>query len=667
MPEGEVAPAATAMSDDLLTLSMIVKDEEATLARTLATVRPFVDRWVILDTGSKDRTREVIRREMAGVPGELHEGTFVDFATTRNRALDLAGEATEFVLWLDADDELVGGEALRAFLERERAAQGQDREAYFVRVEMGARFDSPRIFRARAPKPWRFHGAVHEVLTCPDRPPPVHRVPDAMIRRAPGASSVEKSRRRWERDLKLLRRALERDPNDARSAFYLAQTYLWLERHDQAEAAFRRRIALGGWAEELYQAHVGLARIAVARGAPWPVVQARWLDAHTVAPHRAEPLLEIARHYDALGQHALTFLFAELAFHLPLPVRDVLVVDEEAYTWRAADLVGTSAYWIGEFAVGEAAARKASEARPDDERLRKNLGFYLARAGATRAAPAKAIAPPAVEAAPERADLRRIPYEACPLCDAKELDQVRVADCTGHPLYQPGLPAEQRWVRCASCAHVFVDGYFSEAALSLLFSGANPHQLPGHEVEASRYVSARMIERVLAVRPGIGGRWLDVGFGSGSLLTTAAEFGWEVVGLDRREQSVERMRERGFEAHARGLGDFHPEARFDVISLADVLEHLPFPRTALRQAWELLNEEGLLFVSMPNADSFLWQELDRAGTNPYWAELEHLHNFGRRRLHRLLEACGFVPRRYAVSERYRACMEVVAERAAAGG
>jgi hypothetical protein len=50
--------------------------------------------------------------------------------------------------------------------------------------------------------------------------------------------------------------------------------------------------------------------------------------------------------------------------------------------------------------------------------------------------------------------------------------------------------------------------------------------------------------------------------------------------------------------------------------------------------------------------------------NPYWGEIEHYHNFGRRRLYALLEEHGFEPARYGVSFRYRACMEVIARRSA---
>jgi glycosyltransferase involved in cell wall biosynthesis len=362
---------------DLLTLSMIVKDEVKTLSRTLASVKPYIDRYVILDTGSTDGTQDLIRRELAGVPGEVREEPFVDFATSRNRALELAGQDTEFLLWLDADDELIGGKQLRAFLERERPNRSKDREAYYVRVDIGIRFDSPRLARTRAG--WRFRGVVHEILMHPERPPPSHRVPDVIVNHLPGGDSAARSRRRWERDIKLLGADLERDPSNTRTAFYLAMTFLWLARYEEAEPAFRRRIAMGGWAEEVYESKMALARIAAAQARPWAEVQERFLDAHAFAPHRAEPLHAVATHYDGLGQHALTFLFARRGHEIPLPVQDSLFVDEAVYTWKLADLVATSGFWIGAYELGEAAARQALRNCPGDPRLERNLGFYVER------------------------------------------------------------------------------------------------------------------------------------------------------------------------------------------------------------------------------------------------------------------------------------------------
>lgn len=91
-----------------------------------------------------------------------------------------------------------------------------------------------------------------------------------------------------------------------------------------------------------------------------------------------------------------------------------------------------------------------------------------------------------------------------------------------------------------------------------------------------------------------------------------------------------------------------------------MLEHMPFLKDGLRAANRLLRTGGVLLVSMPNSESFVWQAMTEQNENPYWGELEHHHNFSRTRLYALLEECGFGVARYGVSERYRVCMEVVA-------
>jgi hypothetical protein len=65
---------------------------------------------------------------------------------------------------------------------------------------------------------------------------------------------------------------------------------------------------------------------------------------------------------------------------------------------------------------------------------------------------------------------------------------------------------------------------------------------------------------------------------------------------------------------------------------------------------------------MPNYDSPLWRDLDGRNENLYWGEIEHFHNFSRERLYGLLTEFGCSVKRFGVSERYRACMEVVAAR-----
>ena len=62
-------------------------------------------------------------------------------------------------------------------------------------------------------------------------------------------------------------------------------------------------------------------------------------------------------------------------------------------------------------------------------------------------------------------------------------------------------------------------------------------------MERQRPVSARMVER--AARYAQGGSWLDIGFGNGSLLFTAEEWGYVLVGLDLRKDNVHALKQLG--------------------------------------------------------------------------------------------------------------------------
>lgn len=87
---------------------MIVKNESHVIRRCLESVAPFIDSWVISDTGSSDDTREIIQAFFAekGIDGELLNNVWQDFATNRNYSLVAARQRADYVLVLDADEFL---------------------------------------------------------------------------------------------------------------------------------------------------------------------------------------------------------------------------------------------------------------------------------------------------------------------------------------------------------------------------------------------------------------------------------------------------------------------------------------------------------------------------------------------------------------------------------
>jgi len=255
----------------------------------------------------------------------------------------------------------------------------------------------------------------------------------------------------------------------------------------------------------------------------------------------------------------------------------------------------------------------------------------------------------------------RIPFGKCPLCECPELANAARGDVSGHPLYHPSLERIVQWKRCTACGHVFTQGYFSDEALKLVFRSTHENQQAGSDLEKQRYLSAHIVEKVLPYASS--GTWLDVGFGNGSLLFTAQEYGFTPLGLDLRAENVKAMAALGIEAHCKDLCELSMDGACAVMSMADVLEHARYPTKTLQAARRLLSDTGVLFVSLPNMESMVWTTMDRQRANPYWAEIEHYHNFGRTRLYALLAEMGFEPVRYGISERYRAGMEVIARKA----
>lgn len=104
-------------------------------------------------------------------------------------------------------------------------------------------------------------------------------------------------------------------------------------------------------------------------------------------------------------------------------------------------------------------------------------------------------------------------------------------------------------------------------------------------------------------------RILDVGCGDGLFFDRLIELG-EVHGL---EPAGELLDPAGKHRHRIRVGPFdetfEPGMRYSLVLMLDVLEHLPDPVGALRRAWSLLDEAGILVVTVP-AFNLLWTHHD---------------------------------------------------------
>ncbi|TPK53356.1 hypothetical protein FJ546_30335 [Mesorhizobium sp. B2-4-19] len=305
-----------------LCLNMIVKNEMANLQRCLGAVVDHIDCWVIGDTGSTDGTQDFIKSFFAArsLPGELHEFPFHNFEQARNAALDHAYAsplAYDYLLFDDADMELMVEDA--GFRSRLDSAGYR----LLQRSDSGLAYWNTRLVRRDAGA--RYHGVTHEYLDVPEG---VQELRGAWYKdHASGSNRVDK----FERDAKLLLEALDKDPENQRYWFYLAQSYRDAGRTAEAAVAYAKRAAMGGWDEEAWNARLQGARCLRKLGdEPGFIEQA--LAAFNQRPQRAEPLYDLARFYRDKGMNHASALFSEAGLAIKRPEQDILFIEDYIYT-----------------------------------------------------------------------------------------------------------------------------------------------------------------------------------------------------------------------------------------------------------------------------------------------------------------------------------------------
>lgn len=224
-----------------LAVCMIVRDEQAVLPRCLASVHGLFDELCVVDTGSVDATPSILEEHGACWVRDTScngpDGRIADFARARNRSLGLA--TADWVLQIDADEVLTAGhDRLRELLVGRTGSIG------VTVVSGGARWASGRLFRridARA-----YVSTIHEYL---DHTGGYSVERDIVIENRPDKTGKESSRERNER---LLRQELDRDPTQGRIWHYLGNEAYRARDFAEAATCFRRAVELANFRHGLY-------------------------------------------------------------------------------------------------------------------------------------------------------------------------------------------------------------------------------------------------------------------------------------------------------------------------------------------------------------------------------------------------------------------------------
>ena len=144
-----------------LCLNMIVKNESHIIKDTLTKLLkmvPSIDYWVISDTGSTDKTKEIIIDffKERNIKGEIFDDEWKDFGHNRTKALEHAFGKSKYLLVFDADDEICGDFVLPELkLDSYHLLFGDENGTSYTRTQI-----------VNNKKKWKYVGVLHEMITC---------------------------------------------------------------------------------------------------------------------------------------------------------------------------------------------------------------------------------------------------------------------------------------------------------------------------------------------------------------------------------------------------------------------------------------------------------------------------------------------------------------------
>jgi glycosyltransferase involved in cell wall biosynthesis len=357
--QGEALAHAVLDPAKTVTVCAIVRDEEAVIARMIRCAHDVLGARlagvILADTGSVDATIATARRaahELA-VPIVVRHHKWQNFAANRNMLLELARRlAKGFLLLLDADMTLEG------------EVGPLDGRGYMVEFSQGDDLVSTwQPYLIHRDTPCRYIGKIHGALEIDGLPKLVGA--KLVHRPEPGRAG-----RRLNLAREMLEQEVAENPEDARSVFYLAETYRDLGMDAEAVPMYARRAEMTtGWPEEAY-----ISRMEAARLSNDLEGMMRAFESH---PRRGEALYHLLGMLRARGMRRIAWELARYGTQLRELDDEVWLFPQPwIYRWGLPFEYAIAAWWAGEYEQHDEISRRLLEmSLPDNvrEQIERNL------------------------------------------------------------------------------------------------------------------------------------------------------------------------------------------------------------------------------------------------------------------------------------------------------
>jgi GR25 family glycosyltransferase involved in LPS biosynthesis len=290
-------------------LNMIVKNEAKIIKDKLEKLCKKVnfDYWVISDTGSTDKTMEIIQTffQEQGIPGELFQDEWKDFGYNRTQAINHAFQKSDYLLIFDADDEIIGD-----FVLPDDFGKYDSYHVYFGSES----FKYLRLPIVNNRKRWKYVGVLHEIISEIDKGQTSSIIKGNYFFESGRSSSRNENPNKYYDDAIILEKAfkLELESPDGdrglahRYAFYCAQSYkdCGSKYLDNAIEWYKKVLTLENWIQEKFISCITLGDLYKSKNDKENAIK-YWLKSVEYDNERIEGIVNAAEEYRNNGIHIL--------------------------------------------------------------------------------------------------------------------------------------------------------------------------------------------------------------------------------------------------------------------------------------------------------------------------------------------------------------------------
>jgi 2-polyprenyl-3-methyl-5-hydroxy-6-metoxy-1,4-benzoquinol methylase len=246
-------------------------------------------------------------------------------------------------------------------------------------------------------------------------------------------------------------------------------------------------------------------------------------------------------------------------------------------------------------------------------------------------------------------DNSSLEYRDCPNCGCTNFivlfdskmkgadSQQSIEDCMQRAKHR-------RHVKCSNCHLIYVNPIEKENKINADYAerkkDAEIYARVGASIAQGSRLYATKSQVKLLKKYKNGGNLLDIGCAEGFFLFNASKAGYATKGIELSEDAATYAREEfGIDVETRSLEELHfSQDYFDVVTLWQVLEHLPHPVRTLKEVYRILKPGGLVVVSTPNIEGIPAKILGGRWWN---IKREHINQFTTKTLMAILESGGF--------------------------